>query len=208
MPNTGPSPQGSPPDVGIPTLTMTANQQLADELSAMLDQFEAKVPNFEQQHPLTLPFVRAHRFVPTSFLGSAIAAVAASPELQGVKKLDVDEGREVLQFMDAFRPIEVKLLSLAKGLHYTIEARRSGLAANSLQIYAISKGVVRDPASAPLIDHLAAMKHDLGRSNRKKGGQQTPGTTTAGTTSPASPTPVVPVPAPIPAAPASTTTQH
>jgi hypothetical protein len=188
---------------------MTANQQLADELSAMLDQFEAKVPDFEQQHPLTLPFVRAHRFVPTSFLGSAIAAVDASPELQGVKKLDVDEGREVLQFMDAFRPIEVKLLSLAKGLHYTIEARRAGLAANSLQIYAISKGVVRDPASAPLIGRVQAMKQDLGRSNRKKkGGQQTPGTTTAGTTSPAGPTPVVPVPAPIPAAPASTTTQH
>jgi hypothetical protein len=178
-------PQG---DAGPPKLTVTQNQELADELSALLDTFEAKVPNFEQLHPSTLPFVRAHRFVPTPFLGSVIAAVAETPELQGVNKLDVNQAREVLQFIDAFRPIEEKLLALAHGIHFTIEMRRAGLAADALQIYSIAKGVIRDPGSAPLVQHIETMKRDLGRSRPKKKKPDTPATP-PGTTTPPSTVP-------------------
>jgi|SRR5438270_1282736 len=196
--STNSTPPAVPLDTGVPAFTPTANSQLADDLMAMLAQFEAKLPHFEQKHPSTVPFVRAHRFVPAAFLGSTINAVAENPALQGVNKLDPTEGREVLQFLEAFSAVRQKLLSLANAVSFTMEARRAALAASCLQVYSIAKGVVRDPGSADLVDHIATMEQDLGRTRVKKRVKK-PGS--GG--SPASP-PVTPAPASTPAPTSST----
>lgn len=163
------TPQEAPPvDTGIPAFTPTANTNLADELMALLEQFEAKIPHFEQKHPSTVPFVRAHRFVPAAFLGSTINAVEANPALKAVNKLDPTEGKEVLQFLEAFGAVRQKLQSLSNAVTFTMEIRRAALAASCLQVYTIAKGVVRDAGSADLVDHVEAMKEDLGRVRVKK----------------------------------------
>jgi hypothetical protein len=192
----------TPPDAGVPAFTPTANSQLADELMAILEQFESKMPHFEQKHPSTVPFVRAHRFVPTEFLGSTINAVAENAALQGTGKLDPAEGREVLQFLEAFAAVRQKLQTLSNAVTFTMEARRASLAASCLQVYTIAKGVVRDPGSADLVDHIGTMQHDLGRSRPKKRVKKEPGGAGgSGTTPPATPAPVSSP------APASTTNQ-
>ena len=168
----GPAETAPPPpppiDPNNPNLTVTKYQELADEISAAFDGFVAKLPQFEERHPATQRFVTGHLTISDQFVASAVAAVDATDELQGVKKLDVNQAREVTQFVNAFQAIADKAVAFGRGLQFTIDSQKASLAADALQIYAISKGLVRDPGSAALVAHVATMKRHLNRPGRKK----------------------------------------
>ncbi|HEY2321278.1 MAG TPA: hypothetical protein VGJ82_00315 [Thermoanaerobaculia bacterium] len=174
-----------PIDPANPNLTVTKYQELADEISVAFDGFVAKLPHFEERHPTTQRFVQGHLSVSEQFVASAVAAVDATEELQGVKKLDVNQARDVQQFVNAFQAIADKAIAFGRGLQFTIDSQKASLAADALQIYAISKGLVRDPGSAPLVAHVATMKRHLNRGGRKKKPAQ-PTPTTGATPAPAS----------------------
>ena len=165
VPADGPPP---PVDPANPNLTVTKYQELADEFSAAFDGLVAKLPQFEERHPATQAFVQGHLNVSDQFVASAVAAVDATEELQGVKKLDVNQARDVTQFVNAFQAVADKALAFGRGLQFTIDSQKASLAADALQIYAISKGLVRDPGSASLVAHVATMKRHLNRPGRKK----------------------------------------
>jgi hypothetical protein len=57
-------------------------------------------------------------------------------------------------------------LAFANALKFTIASRNASLAADSLQIYHVAKGLARDPGSAALASVVANMKRDLGRRSR------------------------------------------
>jgi hypothetical protein len=162
------NPQGSPPDAEAPNFTETKLQQLADELMGDLDAFAAKVPDLEEPHAIDPILLKSNRGVPDSLLGSAIAAVAQQPELQGVNKLSVPKGRETIQYIDAIRPIEDRLGALWRSVHYTIEMKKAELAGQARTIYRVSKGLVDTAGGAPLPDHILNMQRDYGRSRPKK----------------------------------------
>lgn len=151
------------------TPTVTHYQQLADEFSKALDDIAAIIPKLEAQHPATANFVRSHLNVPTEFLATAIAAVEQTPELQGVNKLDVTAARDTLQFIEAFRPVQDKVTAFANSLKFTMASRKASLAADSLQIYSIAKGIARDPGAAAVASLVSNLKRDLGRRGRAKG---------------------------------------
>ena len=50
----------------------------------------------------------------------------------------------------------------------TIASRKASLAADSLQIYDLAKGLARDPDSADIAAVVANMKRDLGKRGRPK----------------------------------------
>lgn len=189
--DTTPGPVTAPPppiDPANPNLTVTKYQELADEISAAFDGFVTKLPQFEERHPSTQAFVQGHLSVSDQFVASAVAAVDATEELQGVKKLDVNQARDVTQFVNAFQAVADKALAFGRGLQFTIDSQKASLAADALQIYAISKGLVRDPGSAPLVAHVATMKHHLNRKRSKKKGTVPPPATKPGAPSTASTT--------------------
>jgi hypothetical protein len=150
------------------TVTVTHYQQLAAEFMAALDEIATIIPKLEAAHITTANFVRSHQNVPTEFLATAVSAVEQTPELQGVKKLDILAARDTLQFIEAFRPVVDKFTAFAKNLQFTMSSRKASLAADSLQIYYIAKGVARDPNSAGMASLVANMKRDLGRRGRPK----------------------------------------
>lgn len=150
------------------TPTITHYQQLAAEFLAALEEIAALIPKLEAQHVSTTKFVRSHQNVPNEFLATVIAAVEQTPELQGVKKLDVLEGRDTLQFIEAFRPVLDRVIAFASSLQYTMASRKASLVADSFQIYSIAKGVARDPNSAAVASLVGNMKRDLGRRGRPK----------------------------------------
>ena len=164
-----PDPATTPDPTATPTPTLTHYQQLADQFSKALDEIAAIIPKLESSHVATANFVRSHLNVPTEFLATAIAAVEQVPELQNVNKLDVVAARDTLQFIEAFRPIEDKVMAFAKSLKFTMASRKASLAADALQIYSIAKGVARDPGSAGVASIVANLKRDLGRRGRPKG---------------------------------------
>ena len=194
---TAPPPPVVDPD--NPNLTVTKYQELADEISAAFDGFIAKLPQFEEKHPSTQAFVQGHLSVSDQFVASAVAAVDATEELQGVKKLNVNQARDVTQFVNAFQAVADKAIAFGRGLQFTIDAQKASLAADALQIYAISKGLVRDPGSAPLVAHVATMKRHLNRNRTNKKKVTTPATapaTPGATATPATPgTTATPAPA-------------
>lgn len=166
---TGTDPTPAPTPTPTPTPTITHYQQLADEFSKALDDIASLIPKLEGTHPATANFVRSHLNVPTEFLATAIAAVEQTPELQSVNKLDVVEARDTLQFIEAFRPVLDKVTAFANSLKFTMASRKASLAADSLQIYSIAKGVARDPGAAAVASHVHNLKRDLGRRGRAKG---------------------------------------
>jgi hypothetical protein len=174
-------------DPATPSPTVTHYQQLADDFLKTMDTLAASLPIFQASHETTVKFVRGKLNVPLSFMASAVAAVEQDPSLQGIRKLDTQEARDTLQFLEAFRTVVDKVTAFGKALDFTMNARRANLAADSLQIYGIAKEATRDPASALITGpHVQSMSRDLGRRGigRKK---KTP--TTPATVPPATPTP-------------------
>jgi hypothetical protein len=163
---TSPALDGSTPAPSTPTVTHY--QQLAAEFTAQLVETAALVPKLEPSHVSTVNFVRAHMNIPTEFLATTVAAVEQTPELAAVKKLDVVEGRDTLQFIEAFRPVIDRVAALLRDLQYTVNSRKALLAADALQTYNIAKGLARDPNSGAVEALVANMKRDLGRSGRTK----------------------------------------
>jgi len=156
------------PAVDTPTPTITHYQQIAAEFMAALDQIALIIPKLEAVHVSTANLVRSRLNVPNEFLATVTAAVEQTPELQAVKKLDVNEARDTLQFLEAFRPVRDKVDAFAKNLKHTMDSRKATLATQSLQVYDIAKGVARDPNSATVASLVANMKRDLGRRGRPK----------------------------------------
>jgi hypothetical protein len=121
----------------------TNQQQLADELSALLDQFIAKLPLLSTPTE-SRQVVYGYLSVPEEFRHTAIATVADSEVLQTVQRLHVDEARAVQQFSEAFRPLALKIIAAGEALDFTIDVRLSRLNRGALQIYAIAKEISRD----------------------------------------------------------------
>jgi hypothetical protein len=129
----------------------------------------AQITVLQAPHPAMAKRVRRQRVIPKEFIWSAIAAVEALPVLESVNKFNPANAREVLQFEEAFIPVVRRIEMLAANLRYTLEARRADVTDAALQIYAIAKGVARDPDSADVAGHVALMKRDLGRRGRRGG---------------------------------------
>jgi hypothetical protein len=161
------TPGGTLPEVP-PGPTVTFYQQLADQFMKELDAIAALIPQLEASHISTRDFVRSFRSIPDPFLATAIATVEQTPLLQGLKKLNVPDGHDTLQFIAAFKPVLDKLMAFAKALQFTLGSRKATLAAIALQVYDISKGLARDAGSAEIEAHVANMKRDLGRRGRPR----------------------------------------
>src|ERR1043165_9044794 len=85
--------------------TITYHQQIAEQFYPAFTYNTAMIRAIQCAHALTRSFVRYHQNVSTEFLLSAIAAVDQTPDLEGLHKLEVAEGRDTLQFIDAYRPV-------------------------------------------------------------------------------------------------------
>jgi len=166
---TGDVPQAPPPDpASPPTPTVTHYQQVAANLNKAIDDVLALMPNFVESHPASRGVIRSQRSVSNDFIVSAIAAVEQNPEIQALHDFDVAEARDVLQFSEAFRPMKDKLNAAAVNVEFSIGFRRANIVEPALQVYAVTKGLARNPARTSAAAHASNLKRDLGRSGRKK----------------------------------------
>jgi hypothetical protein len=156
------------PAPSAPTPTATYYQELAEGILSAINDLEAKIPQFESAHESTKSFVRSYVGVPLKFLGTAVAAVEQTPELQSLQRLDVTKAHDTLQFIDAFAQVLDRVNAFARGIAFTMSARRASLGADALQIYDITKGLSRDPGSAAIALHVENMKRALGRKGHPK----------------------------------------
>jgi hypothetical protein len=150
------------------TPTITEMDRLAEQVRAAVEALSALIPRLELPHPSTRDRIRAHRTVPREFIVSAIAAVEEIEELRLVRKFDLDDARETLQFIDAFRPIADQLAALTSALKFTIESRKARVVAAALQTYDIARALSRDEEVSVLTAHVGCLKRDLRRGKRTR----------------------------------------
>lgn len=145
------------------TPTVTEMDRIAEQVRTAVEAVSALIPKLERPHRSTRTRDRAHRTVPRDFIVSMIAAVEQLEELQAVRKFDVDDARETLQFIDAFRPVADQLATLTAALRFTLESRKARVVAAGLQTYDIARGLARDEEMTPLTAHVDNLKRDLRR---------------------------------------------
>jgi hypothetical protein len=151
------------PVVDPQTYTPTFYDQLVGELFRVLDRMVEVIPKLDEAESVTAKSARSGLFASDAFCADAIDAVEQIPALAAVNKLDPVQGRNHLQFLVAFRPLEHKLAATARRLTHALRAIKSGLAMKSLQVYRIAQELASDQRSPGVSAHLEAMKRDLGR---------------------------------------------
>jgi hypothetical protein len=168
-----------PPATNSPTVTHY--QQMAAEFIKSVDLLTASIPNVQPAHEQSEAYVSHRQNVPDEFLRTVVAAIEQLPELQALNKLDPVEGRDALQFIEAFKPVVDRIAALLRDLRHTVRLRRTLLSNSALQVYGITKLFKRDAGSAAVTSHVENMERDLGRSRPSKRKPATP----AGSTPPA-----------------------
>jgi hypothetical protein len=102
-----------------------------------------------------------------SGLDALTAATIPGLEMEHATLL-VAAGHDVLQFIEAFRPVLNKVAALGRNIKFTMSSRKAALAADALRVYDLAKSVARDPRKAPVFAHVKIMKRDLNRNGRRK----------------------------------------
>ena len=154
--------------------TPTDHQKFADELSALFDQFVAKLP-YAETPAEPLQSIYGYLSIPEEFRHSAIATVAESEALQALQRLQVDDAREVQQFSEAFRPLAEKMIRAGEALQLTIDVKLARLNRGALQIYAVARELSRNQID--LRTWVAEMREHLRhrtRSGRRRAAKPEP----------------------------------
>jgi len=157
-----------------PTPATTRYLEVAKQVNALLDEAISLIPDFEPKHQATAKFVHGFSGYANDFIATVLASVEADPELQNVKKFDVDAARDTLQYMDAFRPLVDKLTVMRNNVKFSCDTRKAKTVVEALQLYAIAKGIGRDSGSASVAAHAGNMKRDLNRPGRKSKSKEVP----------------------------------
>jgi Sigma-70 region 2 len=98
-----------------PTPALNAYEQVVANLNNAIDALVVQFPEIQAPHSTTAKFVRTHQNVPLEFIAGAVGAVTNSPVLQAYNTFDANEGRDALQFISAFGPLQEKVSLLVIG---------------------------------------------------------------------------------------------
>jgi len=140
----------------------------AAQFIAALDAAIALIPFFVQRHPENEKFVQRYLSFSDKLVPKAIAAAEACPELAATKKFNVAKALAAGQFDTAFRTVIDTVDELSTNLKFTRQVLKAEAIADALQLYAIAKGIGRDPSSADVAAHADIMKRNLKAPPRAK----------------------------------------
>jgi hypothetical protein len=148
------------------SVTLTRYQLLAQKFLADLAEITAALPSVEETRAVPAAFVHSHQNVPMAFLGTAVAGIDQTPELQGITTMTVDEGRDTLQYIEAFRPVLDQVTAFGDSLRFSMACRKALLVAEAQRVYYVAKGLARGSYKP----HIAALVHNLRRDfGRRRG---------------------------------------
>jgi hypothetical protein len=100
-----------------------------------------------------------HQAVPPEFIGTVAASV--DPRQVGTNVFDPADAQNVLQVVEAFRPLVDDAFALATGLDFTVKAQYARVAAGALDAYAIAKRLARSSDASTKL-RVQNMRRDLG----------------------------------------------
>lgn len=143
-------------------------EQFAKEVIADLDAVSAKIETLERWEFESEDSMRAYVNVPEIFLHSTVALVEHTPILRELNRLDVGDGRETLEYLGAFASVYNRTEALRTRVKLNLKSRKTRLAAQAMQIYALAKTLARDGKNPGLAAHVELLARDLGPRGRPR----------------------------------------
>jgi hypothetical protein len=142
---------------------LTHYQQLAGDYIKALEQMAVILPQLEEAQVAVAKYTRGQLAYSEQFCATVIGAVEQTPELRAIGKLDPAAARNILQFLEGFKPVLDKGAAFVKNVQFTYNSQKATLVGQALQVYQIAKNMARDKRSPELMAHVANMKRDLKR---------------------------------------------
>ena len=133
-----------------------------------LDRIVAKFPKLEIQHRVQANDMRAHVNVPIPFLDAAIFVTEETPKIKKAAWLVPAEGSDTLQYLDAFRWVDEKLVAVRTELRFTMMSRRAKLALQALQVFSLARNFARDQSVAGIDALVEILRRTLGKRGRPR----------------------------------------
>ena len=136
-------------------------------LVAELRAYRERIPDYTQLTTLSSKILRSAAATNIHFVHSSINAVGTSPYVQGA--LGTTDATLWKEADDSARwtAVEDELRALLQGVAAANLVRRHRLGLTALQVYSISRQLVRKPEHANLLPHVAEMKRQ-NRFGRKR----------------------------------------
>ena len=147
--------------VPLPAPAITPYQKIAAQLSAAINDTVVQIPGYNDDLSNIAKHLR--RRVRPEFVGMTVAAVDASPELQGVNQLDTTDCRDTQQFSQAFQPMADLFLSVGRRMALLIRVREVKSGRSALSIYNIAKRLALNPNNTHVAVHVANLRAELRR---------------------------------------------
>lgn len=174
-------------DPSTPAADMTPEER-AVRLMALLDQFEALIPNFQHHDKNDIRRVAGvARFAP-DLVVPTIATTTSFPPAGDRKLFDVEGNQLKMRSNDALGPVMQRLAALRDGLQFTVNNDLAEAGSQALDVYTWAKSYSKRPDAAALRPYVATMSHVVKKvlNRRKKSSAPAPAP------SPTTPTPLPP----------------
>ncbi len=146
---------------GVPTTPgpETTPEDLAASFIAMIDQFQAQIPDFQHHDPRDVRRVAAMaRFAPELVVPTIAACMSFPPAAQR-NLFDIEANQLAIRRQNAFLPVIQRLTALTDGLQFTVNNGAAEAGSQALDFYSWGKSYVKRPDAAALIPYVDAMSH-------------------------------------------------
>jgi len=149
---------GDPSTPSTPPPQVTP-EDLAVSFIAMIDQFQAQIPNFQHHDPSDIRRVAAvARFAPDLIVPTIATTTSFAPAAQR-NLFDVEANQMAIRRQNAFQPVIQRLAALTDGLQFTVNNGLAEAGAQALDVYTWAKAYARRPDATALHPYVAAMSH-------------------------------------------------
>jgi len=137
----------------------TTPEDLAASFIAMIDQFQAQIPDFQHHDPRDIRRVTAMaRFAPELVVPTIAACMSFAPAAQR-NLFDIEASQLAIRRQNAFLPVIQRLTALTDGLQFTVNNGAAEAGSQALDFYSWGKAYIKRPDAAALIPYVDAMSH-------------------------------------------------
>jgi hypothetical protein len=159
------------PPVPDPTPAPDPLARLAADLGALLDRFEASIPNYEPHDVNDIHAVVAAARFGQELIAPTVTAATAFPPLTAHNLFDTARAEEALRFRDLLRPIAQRMEALRAGLDFTIDRKLAKASTDALETYQWAKRRAKRKDSVALRPYVDNMRLVMRKSmnHRPKG---------------------------------------
>ena len=149
------------------------------KLLAYIAVIPSMFPHWQAFHPDLAKVIRGGRNVSDDFIMSVKDEVNGRPTLQSLNSFSSARAANLPRFANAFNPVTLKLIELAKGSAFSIALFRALTGKEALVTYDLTKGVSRMLSGTDAVAAAQNMGRALGRKRPKSRSKEVPPPATA-----------------------------